>query len=264
MTGREKLMDKIRKLLEHAASAEKIGSLEEAATFAAKADQLLTEHKLSRAEVEIFGTQCSTDAGWEDEPIDREYVDIQVGRKKKTGYNLWQAQLASVVAELCFCEHLAVPSSPKQIFIGRAQDRAVAAYLYEVLAKECHRMGWKEYAKARKRDEYTRNFFRSFCTGFVHAINTRVAEQRKTDREQFKQLHGETASKNALVVLQKERDSVREWMEQNMSWTSGPRRRSNSRNAAGYYAGKDAGSRASLSGRGVGGRSGASGSKLLK
>ena len=50
---RDKMIDRIQKLLAHADSAKKLGNEEEAQAFAAKVNELLLKHKLSMSSVEV-------------------------------------------------------------------------------------------------------------------------------------------------------------------------------------------------------------------
>ena len=59
----ENVIDKLRKIMAHAASAREIGNLAEAEAFAAKAQELLLRHKLDMTEVE-FAAESSR-AGYE-------------------------------------------------------------------------------------------------------------------------------------------------------------------------------------------------------
>ena len=67
MTMQEKTIDKIKKLMDHAASCEKIGNADEAQAFMGKVQELCNKHRIDIAEAEMF------DPGNEDSTIDQEF-----------------------------------------------------------------------------------------------------------------------------------------------------------------------------------------------
>ena len=129
-------IDKLRKIKAHSESAEKIGSMEEAETFAAMFQQLLLKHKLEATDLEFEEEE-------KDEPIIEhvvEWQEIQFGHKRVG----WVERLASIVAEAHFCRILVRSGSSRITLVGRQSDMEIAEFMLVTLVRIADKLVRKE------------------------------------------------------------------------------------------------------------------------
>lgn len=195
MTQTEKVIDRIRKLLAHADSAKALGSAEEAATFAAKASELLMQHKLDISELEMQEEM--------DEEIVDEYFDVvaagqllDVDRRPMSSKkrSAWLQALANQLARAHFCRVLYIKNSKILRIVGKKSDREIVLYLFTVLAREGSRLGREHYHMLKRRAYATggqshRDAHNAFLLGFVVGI----AEQLKAMRDRIEHKGGQFA-----------------------------------------------------------------------
>jgi len=195
------MIEKLQKLMAMERSARAIGSMAEAAAFAAKVQTLLFEHNLSMSEVEINTSE-------KEETVDRERVDYIGGKASQA----WLLMLAGAVAESCFCRHLTVSKQNIQIFVGRTTDRQAAAILFSHLALAALDQSGADAKNARLSNPYrgagsravwARERRKSFLVGFAVAIRERLVVDRK-------QLDATTGG--CALVLRKS-EAVANWMQ---------------------------------------------------
>lgn len=172
----EKVIDKIRKLRRHGESARAIGNLREAEAFAARAQELLLQHKLSEEVVD------APEEGF----IGLHVPPEEYGQKESRRRVIWSEVLADAVARAHFCALAIVPGSNQYHFVGLRHDLEVAGYVFCVLARTARRLAADEASAARvlyRRYDLTwpgtKKFADSFCVGFVGAISKRYREQRE-------------------------------------------------------------------------------------
>lgn len=181
MTVDMKLLERIKKLHNHAESAKQLGNEAEAAAFAAKVQELMAEHKLSFSHL----TAVQQDA---QDPLDREYVRPEGGPMKMKAV-AWQLDLAKVLATNFGCYMVRSTGSADIILVGRDSDRAVAAYMITMLTMFAIKTHNTELRRAR-REAYVegdglgaRGFGAAFYSAFVATLRMRFAAQRKTVEE---------------------------------------------------------------------------------
>lgn len=174
MTTSEKELDsikeKIEKLLNKAESAKQIGSLEEAAAFAAKASNLLMKYNL-----------CMSDIGGK--PKD----DMEVGRidlGELHGFNKtegdWVVQLYNAIAKFNLCRVIKVnmPGHMKIVIIGDKFNTETVMYIAGQLVnrlKELQRERFKQYKGTEKKGTFKRSYF----IGAVNGIWDKLEENKK-------------------------------------------------------------------------------------
>ena len=207
---KNKAIDLILKNLRMAESAQAIGSLHEAEAFAEMAQKLMVAHKLSLSDVE-------TTAYEEAEPIGSEYYNVAeaIRLRHKSGRVAWTELLANAVCRANFCRILVHPGSKTITIIGRESDRAVAKYLFTVLADAANRMQ-KQYVRQLRR-EASANYEpmperpkQAFLLGFVRAVADRLAASRvKLEQEaHVKNPHALVRLKTSEGEVQKYTDRV--------------------------------------------------------
>jgi hypothetical protein len=204
---REKVIDLVRKLFAKAESAKEIGSAEEAAAFASKANDLLLQHKLEMTELELEDEADTDPFGRVDQSV-RAWGGVQ---------QKWSAWLAVSLARAHFCEIVfdveRVRWRRKRTgtisLFGRQSDRQIAAFLIETLHREAKRL-----ASAAVRGGAHRP---SFLWGFTDAV-----QQRLEDRLQHVKQQG---GQYAVVRLQ----DLNQQLEAYVADSYGPTRTARSR-----------------------------------
>lgn len=213
MTQEMKTIDLIKKLLAHAASAESLGSVEEAAAFAAKANKLLLEHKLEMTDLEV-------EAQDKDDKVHREYFDPSdalrwVGKGRRVA---WLEGLVSGIARANFCRIAVISGSKKVALIGRPSDVAIVKYLITTLVREAERLSVLYERQVRVGAERAglptpEQPKRGFLLGFVHA----VIERLRLMRQDVAQAGG----KHALVRFEQAEQAVQVYMKENYKGHAG-------------------------------------------
>lgn len=153
------ILDRIRKLFAHADSASAIGNQAEAEAFAAKAAQLLAEHKIDRSAVSLSEEP--------EEAIVMETVltsDL-LGIKTKGG---WRSVLAEGLSRAYFVRLVIgnrdwkTGSYPVYVF-GKASDREVFTYALQTLIAVIEEAGEKAAVGRRERTGYRLGFAVGIC-----------------------------------------------------------------------------------------------------
>ena len=189
------ILDKIMAMMAKAESAKEIGSLAEAETFATKAQELLVKHNLS---AETIDTRRAS----KDNPFHRRETDACRTSDSQAGSD-WRKKLAITIAYYNLCK-MTLTSGSRFALYGRPENTAVAAYLFEMLARSLRKMAIEYYNK--RKAEGARNkrtvLLRSYLAGAVCGITKKLEEQSDAFPSEMQ----------GLVVA--ERNSVDTWMNQ--------------------------------------------------
>lgn len=165
-----KILDTIRKLFAKAESARELGSIEEAALFAAKAQELLLKHKLDAADV--------LEVTVEDDPMGRDDLDAP----EWLGARRWISDLLFGIAGAHFVQAIWTNQRRRRVsLVGRQSDREVVVYLTETLVREGKRLAAVFMAlQEDRRSAWLRN---SFLLGYRLEVLRRIREQRATSEQ---------------------------------------------------------------------------------
>ena len=214
--GRERVVDRLKKMLRHAESAKEIGSEEEAQAFAAKIQELLSLHKIELSEVEYRKLD-------EVDPVVHKLVDFGSAgipiRKRRIE---WQEELALIVCQAYFCKVIVIGGTSNLYFAGRGLDLEAAEKTFLYLARVARSIAEKQYMKffheCRKAGnvEAARGFIRSYLVGFT----TRLAERYEEERQRIKAEHA--ASGTALVRLTDALTAVGDYVQRTMKTKKAP------------------------------------------
>lgn len=201
MTANNKEMDavvsKAQKLLAKANSLKDMGSVEEAALFAAKVQELLELHKLSMSDLEI-------DLQDKTEPVGKGEWVLAAGfdRDKHVRY-AWVETLADAVARAHFCRILVNANSTKVRFVGRPTDRYIAEWVFGQLTAVGSRLAkldrgrhraqvrreYKEQWNVEAPDDYVRRrmkgFRESWQLAFAYTIAKRYQDEERARRAAY-------------------------------------------------------------------------------
>ncbi len=257
----EKILEKLAKIKAHADSAEKIGSTEEAQTFAEMLQRLLLKHNLDMSDIEFAKHEV-------DEPVEKFSIDWeQYGLKTKKQRIDWEERLASIVADAHFCRILVSEHSNRIWLVGRKSNAAVAEYLIVTLrraAKKIAYLALAEYQRDLKnksqclicglnKDHHvweSHEFQREkitdhhgFKASFLAAFVNRIAERLKETRESVV-----TSNCTALVRINKDEAAVRDFMSQNYIGHAKMIRSRSGSNSEGFLRGRQAADAVNLKG----------------
>jgi hypothetical protein len=204
---KESILDKLRKLMDHADSANKIGNTAEAEAFAAKAQELMLKYEIELNEVERTRRN-------QDEPIDKTTVHAKDGGfKPRPQPQQWQLTIAGAIATAYNGDWSYQLRSNNVTFYGRTQNRELMVYMFVMLVRTGERLMKKARRDLKKERGYTPDAFQgSFLNGFAEAIEERLSVDRRKIVT--------NTNPHALVLLKDERDKVREWIQSNVAFSS--------------------------------------------
>jgi len=126
----ERIVERIRKLLALATSSNQA----EAEAAAGKAQALLQQYNLERAQVEHAA---------EAKPLYLRQV-VSIGSRQR-----WRRTLMDVLADAHFCKALYTPGLPRMDLIGESHNLEVVEYLYTYLVTQLERMATAAYRQSR-------------------------------------------------------------------------------------------------------------------
>ncbi|MFI5260787.1 MAG: hypothetical protein ACHQU0_03265 [Candidatus Paceibacteria bacterium] len=239
------IIDLLKKLIASEKSEREIGNLAAAETFAAKAQELLTKHKLEMTDVEFAAEEAN-------EPIIGENIstDDLIGIDSKKTNDRWHSVLFSAIADANFCKVMSGKSN-RFVIVGRATDRATTAALFTYLSQACIEMARRECSANRyhtgisifgydsvrsgRRGSSAENraFVSSFKTGFAVAIYHRL-QRKKAELKAGAQQQG-------LIRIDQMEKAVAKEFKNIFPGSYTAKQRVTARNARGYDAGKSYG-----------------------
>ncbi len=200
-TTTEKIVDRIRKLL--ALAQHPATNVEEAALAMGRAQELLFQHKLDMAQIEI-------DTG--------EHEEISTMNFDGEGKNVqgWKAQVLNSLAYGCYCRCIHMQSArnihgekiARHAVIGKPSDMQTVAYLYQYVCAEIDRLT-EEHAP-----DSGKAYRNSFRLGASTAIWVRMQQKR---REQDK---ANPSNETALVVLRNDMEKVNAYVKEKIGKTT--------------------------------------------
>lgn len=181
----EAVKSKVEKLFKKAESAKELGSLEEAATFMAKAQEILMKYNLEKSELNLGDEENS--------PIEIGQVDLKDSHGWVKTEGQWLFGLFNTVARNNFCKVVKVGDHQVKI-IGEENNMDVVKFMVANIVpkiRELEKKRWGEYHGPDKRGA----FRRAYLAGAVHGIHIKLTEQQATDKEKYSGLQG-------IIVLQ--------------------------------------------------------------
>lgn len=189
---RDKVIDKVRKLMGMATSANEA----EAAAFAEKAQALLAEHNLSMSEIAAS-----------EKPDDG---DFEMDSDLETDSRPWRRSLATMTAKMFFCQyfytHKYIPTKTRKCgyvrkdihtFVGAPHNIVVAKLMYQYLTATIVRLsdeGAKKY-EPKQRTAFRTSFQHSCADRLAQRIANRIAAAKKG------QVVSETTGTNLPALL---------------------------------------------------------------
>lgn len=238
----DKILQRVKKLLNKAESCKEIGSLAEAEAFAEGAQKLLAKYKLDMFALEGIELEKK-------DPLGELHVDWKVNgvrhRRKRVAWIEW---LAGHVARAHFCRIVVYSKSSSILLIGRKSDREVAEYVLTTLvhsAEDLAQKGyWKVRYEAQKRGDWNTNGYKAaFFYGFVNGIKEKYERIKRTQEENSKAM--------ALVYVRSDKE-VALYMKDTMKLGKATAVKGKANTSArGYAEGFNAGVNANTSANGI-------------
>lgn len=181
-TNLDKVTDRIRKLMNKSESAQQIGSLEEAETYALKAQELLLQYNLSQADI----------IEEEKSPIEMVKVNIaeEVGGIPKTE-GPWMISLYTTLGHYNLCRVIRYgnQSNFTVMIFGEQHNIDIVRYLHSQLVTKIKRLStesWKTYTGPEKRNTY----LRGYKVGVVQGIGAKLREQMEAQMAKYENMPG--------------------------------------------------------------------------
>lgn len=187
METKDKILNKIKKLLNKADSAKDNGSIQEAEIFALKAQELLTQYNLELSDLP--------------EDKKQEIIFIKINLKEK--FNIaktegtWITDLMSTIARYNFGKMLIMGNKGdhKVILFAEPQNIELIEFIHEQIlnkVKQLAKKAWSEYTGTDKKNA----FLRGYKQGIVIGITTKLEEQRSNQMNQYEGMPGLVLSNN--------------------------------------------------------------------
>lgn len=176
---KNKILEKIRKLMNKQKSAESIGNLEEAAIFAAKISELLTKYNLSKFEI---------GKGKEKSDIKDRFFD-HIKPAKNEGK--WVYALYNLLCRYNYCTLISVYTkhidngSYKTVYTGATifgspENIEIVIFLADQLKEKIKFLSKGAWDKVKNQPHEKRNsFLRAYYKGAVSGISYQLSTQRK-------------------------------------------------------------------------------------
>jgi len=180
----DRVINQLRKLIAHQRSAEKIGSLAEAAAFATTIQRLLEKHHLELSDVDVAATDEVGEERWEAAPFGLP--------RRRTG---WLERIALAVAHTHFCRLIVIPGLSSFYLVGRAADREVASFMVVYLSRAGRSLCDAELAISKRANRKLRTA--AWRNSFLFSFATEIALRLFALKNSRLSTYGETG----LVVL---------------------------------------------------------------
>jgi hypothetical protein len=226
------VLDKVRKLLK---LAQANTNPHEAASAAARAQQLIDEHNLTHMLLQMDGTEP---AEQEEDIFDFKQKDAPLYTGKKL--DRWRVYLAMHISDANSCRIYIMPGRSIEI-VGRPSDAETVRYLYAWLSHETVRLSEDHGAGCGV------TWKNNFRLGVVDTLGRKLRESRR----EFVQAQRDAVSvsttalvrvNTALAKIEERGKSVKTWMDTNMklggSWRTHNPKSDHGARSRGQEAGK--------------------------
>jgi hypothetical protein len=227
---------KLRKLLDKQKSAEELGNIQEAETFATKVQELLIKYELELSDIERHTVRSVN--------IDEEIIDCNPMTIRNESD--WVRRLFGACAAGNFCKVLFMQKDQYKVFlIGEEINREVTIFLVHQLVPKLRHLARRSYGDYHRMNPYgdKRNtFIRSFLRGATISIKGRLMDELKAQEENTEQVHG--------LVLRKD-EQLSRWMKEKYP-VLGQMKSRNLGSHAGFHNGYEAGKNVQISKTGMG------------
>ena len=158
----EKIIDRLKKLIRHQRSAEKISSMNEAKVFADKIQELLDQYNLSMSDIDIS----------------EQVIDVDQELVQKCFKREWKRLLINKIAKLNSCQ--SIYDMPRMIIVGTEADRQIVFELYTYFAELGEHLYTFEAKRLREEEgEVPTKYKGSFMLGYAQTIANRLYQRHQ-------------------------------------------------------------------------------------
>lgn len=185
---RQRILEKVKKLLKLKEGAEKIGSEGEAYAAAEGIHRLLTQYNISMDEI----------------PGGEEKSGPNIGESEEISYSSrygnWKRSLLNILCTYNYCQSLVVTYRKKMLIVGQEDNVVVVRQLYEYLVEAFNRLcddRWEEFVKEYVKEtaqpysiaEYylsnneKKRFFKSYFLGATSGLHRNFENRQPTSDE---------------------------------------------------------------------------------
>jgi hypothetical protein len=209
MSEKEKIIDRVKKLRDHAVSAEKIGSEHEAQAFATMMQKLMSEYKITQSEIE----HAKLDETDPVVSINTDGMTWRKGKQVRSNQRIsWMELLARTVARAHYCKSAIRLGSAIQVFIGRRTDAEAAKMAFDYLATAARHLAGAAYVEAYDSAKkaglpWLPGFNESWLVGFCQRLGERYDEEMEAIKAKW------ASSGTALVRLKDALTVVNQYLE---------------------------------------------------
>lgn len=141
---KEKLLPKIKALLDKAESAKQMGSLAEAETFMVNANKLLLKYNLSMTDISNLSEKNENDITKQEED---NFIKLGVNKAEGT----WDEQLIKMLTRNNFCDVVFMNFSKKCYIVGTKTNIEIVEYLFGYLKQIIPVLGNEKYTSEVER-----------------------------------------------------------------------------------------------------------------
>lgn len=180
MENKDKILDKIKKLLKLQSSAEALGNEGEAYAAANVVHRLLTAYNLSLGDIS-------------DEADDKLNINESDEISYRSIYgSQWKRRLLTLVATNNYCQVLVKPSKQHMLIVGQEDNVVVVKNLYSYLVSSFTSLAQKRRAefghcllqeRRRLTDKGKKKFLRSYFIGAVAGLEENFDSRKPTSEE---------------------------------------------------------------------------------
>ena len=181
MVGKDKILAKLRKLMNLKESASALGNEGEAMAAAAGISRLLFMYNLSETDIP------------EQERIDNPIMAKEIPFKPEVGSGRWYELLVNCICKFNLCECLFISTYKKERYsadsfriIGREKNIEVVLYLVSFLSNRFYQIGKKKYPNYKEKCFFMgctakseAMYLRSFLLGCVIGLNDKLTSERR-------------------------------------------------------------------------------------
>lgn len=181
MSGKEKVLDRVIKMMRSSQSEAQLGNTEAAEAFAAAVNRMLLEHELSMTDVEYARSA-------DNDPVVEIMVDLAGHNIKRTRTrSAWQESLAAIVANAHMCRFLVQAGSNRIWFVGTKAHAEVAEYVFGTLVPVVAKLSLNAYdrfwVQCKAEDGHAgraKGYREAWLAAFLQRIRERFEEARAT------------------------------------------------------------------------------------
>jgi hypothetical protein len=226
------IIDKIRKLMAHSESAKEMGSIAEAEAFAQKAQKLLQEYNLTKADL--------TEEEAKAEILHDEMPAKVPGVGGKSSFNVM-----AVIARYNWCQAYTMGRSSlnKMIMVGSPENIEVCKYIHSTVINAFMSIGRKEYKEYKENFTPDQNFktgkpvgFDTYMRTFFLGAARGLSEKLRAEREEF-----EKENESSTAIIRTNEVVINDYVTSTWGGTGKARATSYSHAGDAYASGRSAG-----------------------